>query len=47
MVTTNYAFLKQLRKEKGLTHEEMANLIKTSRQTYAKIEKGEAELSLG
>ncbi len=47
MGTTNYGFLKQLRKEKGLTHEEMANLIKTSRQTYAKIEKGEAELSLG
>lgn len=47
MTTTKIAFLQQLRKEKGKTQEEMAKIVKVSRQTYAKIENGEAELSLG
>ncbi len=38
--------LKTLRESKNLSQEDIAKIIKVSRQTYAKIEKWEAELSL-
>ena len=38
--------LKSLRESKNLSQEDVAKIIKVSRQTYAKIEKWEAELSL-
>ncbi|OQB40407.1 MAG: hypothetical protein BWY04_01344 [candidate division CPR1 bacterium ADurb.Bin160] len=47
MTTTNVNSLKKLRVNHGKTQQEIANMIKVSRQTYAKIERGEAELSLG
>ncbi len=46
MSMINYTLLKQLRKENNLNQEDIAKIIKVSRQTYAKIEKWDIELSL-
>jgi len=39
--------LLQLRKDKDLTMDQMADIIDTTRQTYSRIERGESDLSLG
>jgi transcriptional regulator with XRE-family HTH domain len=39
------ACIEQKRKEKGLTQEKMAECISCSRQKYARMEKGEADIT--
>ncbi len=46
-MTTKVKFLKELREENKKSHIEMAEIVMVSRQTYAKIENWESELSLG
>lgn len=46
MATINYKLLKRLRKEKGLTQEELADKVDIGRSYICKIEKGILEPSI-